>query len=71
MAYVTIDTIDGPRKCKVCDYCRAVCCTSQFCSGRCARNYWSRSETQRIHPSQDTNAAPIKTDGAEPTETRK
>ena len=35
---VEIETADGPRKVRVCNYCRSVCIPSGgFCSGRCAR----------------------------------
>jgi hypothetical protein len=38
--YVEIKTIDGPRKVRVCDYCKTVCIPSgRFCSGHCYRNY--------------------------------
>lgn len=42
---VEVQTTDGPKKVRVCDYCRAACIPSgRFCSGRCARQYaeWQR-----------------------------
>jgi len=40
MALVEVQTKDGPRKVRVCDYCKAVCIPSgRFCSGACARKY--------------------------------
>lgn len=39
MAFVTIETPEGKRQVRVCDYCKAVCIPSgQYCSGHCARN---------------------------------
>lgn len=36
---VAVQTSEGPRKVRVCDYCRAVCIPSgRYCSGHCARN---------------------------------
>lgn len=41
MAYILIETKDGPKKVRVCDYCKTVCIPSgRFCSGHCSRNYW-------------------------------
>lgn len=38
MAIIEIQTLDGPQKVRVCDYCRTVCIPSgSYCSGRCAR----------------------------------
>ena len=38
---IEVQTNDGPRKVRVCDYCRCVCIPSgRFCSGHCARNYY-------------------------------
>lgn len=37
---IEVDTPDGPRKVRVCDYCRTVCIPSgRYCSGHCARNH--------------------------------
>lgn len=37
---IDIETIDGPRKVRVCDYCKTVCIPhGRFCSGRCYRNH--------------------------------
>jgi hypothetical protein len=37
---IEIQTSDGPRKVRVCDYCRSACIPSgRFCSGRCARSF--------------------------------
>jgi hypothetical protein len=44
---IEVETTDGPRKVKVCDYCKTVCCQSRFCSGRCARNYQDRADRER------------------------
>jgi hypothetical protein len=42
---IEIQTNDGPRKVRVCDYCRTVCIPSgRFCSGRCARSYRELSQ---------------------------
>lgn len=41
MALIEVQTKDGPRKVRVCDYCRSACIPSgRFCSGRCSRSYW-------------------------------
>ena len=43
MAFVTVQTKDGLRQVRVCDYCKTVCIPSgRFCSGRCAREYERR-----------------------------
>lgn len=47
MAYVTIETTDGPKRVKVCDYCRASCCQTRYCSGRCARQAAEREQFKR------------------------
>lgn len=39
---VEVQTINGPKKVRVCDYCMAVCTPSKFCSGRCAREFYER-----------------------------
>lgn len=40
---VEVQTLNGPRKVRVCDYCRTVCIPSgRFCSGHCARNHAER-----------------------------
>ncbi len=44
MAEIEIQTIDGPRKVRVCDNCKTVCCTGQFCSSRCA---WQADDNRR------------------------
>lgn len=38
---IEIQTGQGKRKVRVCDYCRTVCVSwpQRFCSGHCARNY--------------------------------
>lgn len=42
MAMVVVETLDGPRKVRVCDYCKTVCIPSgRFCSSFCASNYHS------------------------------
>lgn len=44
---IEVETPDGPRKVRVCDYCKTVCIPSgRFCSGRCARNYDELTETK-------------------------
>lgn len=43
MAYILVETVKGPQKVRVCDYCKRVCIPSgRFCSGHCSRNYWER-----------------------------
>ncbi len=43
MAFVTVDTAEGPKQVRVCDYCKTVCIPSgRFCSGRCAGQYGER-----------------------------
>lgn len=45
---IEIETINGPRKVRVCDYCRTVCIPSgRFCSGHCARNHAEREAFNR------------------------
>ncbi len=40
MALIEVQTVDGPRKVRVCDYCRTVCIPSgRFCSGTCRRKF--------------------------------
>lgn len=40
MALITIETTEGPRQVRVCDYCKTVCIPNgRFCSGHCARQY--------------------------------
>lgn len=44
---IDVESIDGPRKIRVCDYCRAVPIPSgRFCSGRCSRQFYERYELQ-------------------------
>jgi hypothetical protein len=44
MAFVTVETFDGPKKVRVCDYCKTVCIPSgRFCSSRC---YWQNEERE-------------------------
>lgn len=44
---LTIQTVEGPRKVRVCDYCACACIPSgRFCSGRCARA-WEDKMRQR------------------------
>lgn len=46
MAYIMIDTLKGPRKVLVCDYCKTVCIPyGRFCSGYCALNYRKRVQS--------------------------
>jgi hypothetical protein len=47
MAIVIVQTVSGPQECKVCDYCKCVCCKTQFCSGHCARSYYEAQEIRR------------------------
>ena len=47
---IEVDTPDGPRKVRVCDYCRSVCIQSGcYCSGHCARNHaeWQKQKAKR------------------------
>lgn len=48
MALIEVMTKDGPRKVRVCDYCKCVCIPRgmQFCSGRCSRSHRERLETE-------------------------
>lgn len=47
MALIEVQTKDGPRKVRVCDYCKTVCIPSgRYCSGRCARE--AREQRQRM-----------------------
>lgn len=40
MALIEVDTPNGPRKVRVCNYCRRVCIPSgSYCSGRCYRSH--------------------------------
>jgi hypothetical protein len=44
---IEINTIDGPRKVRVCDYCRTVCIPSgRFCSSYCYHNFQKRRELE-------------------------
>lgn len=46
MAIIEVNTLDGVRVVRVCDYCRAVPCASRFCSGHCERSYFERLSTK-------------------------
>lgn len=49
MAYVTVETKNGPARVRVCDYCKSACIPSgRFCSGRCAREYQERASRQQV-----------------------
>lgn len=58
MALIEVQTMDGPRKVRVCDYCRTVCIPSgRYCSGRCARSHaeqqkWQREQQQKAAVNQ-------------------
>lgn len=51
---IEVQTEDGPRKVRVCDYCRTVCIPSgRFCSGRCAgqsrdREKWEEEQRRTL-----------------------
>lgn len=47
---IEFETIDGPRKVNVCNYCKCVCIPpgQRFCSGRCARNYHEFREEKPV-----------------------
>jgi len=48
MAYIEVQTANGIRKVRVCDYCKTVCIPSgRFCSGHCARNYCKREANKQ------------------------
>lgn len=56
MALIEVRTKDGPRKVRVCDYCRTVCIPSgRFCSGMCSRSYdeWLAIEAARAAANGD------------------
>lgn len=56
-----VETVDGPRKVRVCDYCRSACIPSgRFCSGRCARSYWEMVESTLASRSQGAVEVPPK-----------
>ena len=44
MALIEVQTSEGPRNVRVCDYCLSACIPypSRFCSGRCSRSYYER-----------------------------
>lgn len=45
---IEVQTSNGPRKARVCDYCQTVCIPSgRFCSGFCARGYAEREKAAR------------------------
>lgn len=41
MAFVVINTVDGPKKVRVCDYCFRICRSNsdRFCGGECRKKY--------------------------------
>jgi hypothetical protein len=42
---VTIETPRGPKKVRVCDYCKSACIPSgRYCSGHCARGAQAQRE---------------------------
>lgn len=44
---IEIDTQDGPRKVRVCSYCKTVCIPSgRFCSGHCCRAWHERERRE-------------------------
>ena len=50
---ICVQTREGPRKVRVCDYCKTVCCTGRYCSGRCAGQAAEQAliESQKLRPS--------------------
>jgi hypothetical protein len=56
MALIEVETKDGPRKVRVCDYCKCVCIPrGRFCSGRCSRSYYEMIRLQDNRPKEDAN----------------
>lgn len=54
MAFVTVQTAQGPRQVRVCDYCKAACIPSgRFCSGRCARMFDERQDLSQCENLDD------------------
>jgi hypothetical protein len=46
---IDVETPNGPRKVRVCDYCRCVCIPrGRFCSGRCSRSFdeWQKTQSE-------------------------
>lgn len=57
MALVEVQTANGPRKVRVCDYCRTVCCQTRFCSGFCARGWGERERINRKYRKESTHVS--------------
>lgn len=54
---IDVDTSEGRRKVRVCDYCQTVCIPSgRFCSGRCARQHQEREQWERERKAKEKNA---------------
>lgn len=46
--FIEVQTVDGPKKVRVCDNCETVCTTSRFCCGHCSREFREREKEDRI-----------------------
>ncbi len=57
MMLIEVETHEGPRKVRVCDYCKCVCIPSgRFCSGHCSRNYEEFFCKERGHEPEEPHA---------------
>jgi predicted nucleic acid-binding Zn ribbon protein len=46
---IDIETPQGIRKVRVCDYCKSTCIPSgRFCSGRCCRQYTEQEKQRQL-----------------------
>jgi hypothetical protein len=56
---IDVQTKDGPRTVRVCDYCQTVCIPGgRFCSGRCSRQWteqWLLAEQRKNDSAKDTH----------------